>query len=57
MNTERNLAEGVCDSIRCTTPDFAWKPRSIGRLGWWIAGLYLVLAVVAIAVICAVKGA
>lgn len=57
MSTERNLAQGVCDSIRCTTPNFEYRPRNIGRLGWWIAGFYLVLILAAVAIYCAVKGA
>lgn len=51
MNIERNLAEGVCDSIRHATPKFHWKPRrGHGHLAWVaVAVLLLVFALAAFA--------
>lgn len=51
MNTERILAEGVCDSIRHATPNFHWKPRrGHGHLAWVaVAALLVVFALAAFA--------
>lgn len=44
-STDRNLAEGVCESIRHATPNFRWTPRRSGRRSVMVAAAVLAAVV------------
>lgn len=43
MKPDIALARVVAENIKATTPPRIHKPRQIGRLWWWVAGLYFVI--------------
>lgn len=51
MNTDRALARLVAENIKATTPRTLPRPRPIGRLWWWVAGLYAVIGAMLFAAI------
>lgn len=51
MKTDLALARMVAANIKKTTPRTLRKPRPIGRLWWWVAGLYASIGAMLLAAI------